>query len=435
MSQQDAQKLLHFIDNSPSPWHAALSTAMALEKNGFQRLDERDAFQLQVGGRYYVIRDGSSIIGFIVGEGDPVKHGFRLIGAHTDSPGLRVKPNAAHAKGPMVRLGVEVYGGPILATFTDRDLGLAGRVVVKNGPAPTDIDTRLIHFSKPLVRIPNVAIHLNPEVNEKGLKLDRHEELPMMLSVLQQDLPAQQQFRALIANQIEVEADTILSWELQVFDTQPGCFFGPNNQFIANGQLDNLASCHAGLVALLDEAVRHPKSTHLIAFFDHEEVGSQSSKGANGCFLPDILERIGFALSLNGENQKRAYANSFIISADMAHAYHPNYQKLYDDEHQVVLNAGPVIKINAGQRYTSESVSEARFVRLCEQAEVPYQKYVHRTNLRCGSTIGPAIAAQLGIRSVDVGNPLWSMHSARESAGTFDHHYMIRVMTEFFADG
>ncbi len=434
MSQQHAQKLLDFIDNSPSPWHAAMSTAMALEKKCFQRLDERDAWKLAAGGRYYVVRDGSSIIGFIIGDGDPIKHGFRIIGAHTDSPGLRVKPNAAYTDGLMVRLGVEVYGGPILATFTDRDLGLAGRIVVKTGPAPTDIDTQLIHFDKPLVRIPNLAIHLNREVNEKGLKLDRQEELPMMLSVLQEDLPAQQQFSAIIADKIDIEADAILSWELHVFDTQPGSFFGPDDQFIANGQLDNLASCHAGLCALLDEAVLDPKTTNLIAYFDHEEVGSQSSKGAGGSFLPDILDRICFALNLDRESQKRANANSFLLSADMAHAYHPNYKKFYDGEHKVVINSGPVIKINSNQRYTSESVSEALFARLCEQAEVPYQKYVHRTNLPCGSTIGPQIAAQLGIRSVDVGNPLWSMHSARESAGTLDHHYMIRVMTGFFAN-
>jgi len=433
MSQPQAQMLLNFIDNSPSPWHVAISIAKELEIQDFQCLDERDAWKLEAGGRYYVVRDGSSIIGFVVGNGDPIQQGFRMIGAHTDSPGLRVKPYAPYTKGPMVRLGVEVYGGPILATFTDRDLSLAGRVVVKTGKAPTDIETKLIHFEKPLVRIPNLPIHINRDVNERGLKLERQEQLPMMLSVLQEGLPAQRQFRALIADKIGVEANTILSWELQVFDTQPGGFFGPDEQFIANGQLDNLASCHAGLYALLDEVALHPKSTNLIAFFDHEEVGSQSSKGAGGSFLADVLERINLAMNLEREDQKRAYANSFLLSADMAHAYHPNYKKFYDEEHKVIINGGPVIKINANQRYTSDSVSEAIFIQLCEQAQVPYQKYVHRTNLPCGSTIGPQIAAQLGVRSVDVGNPMWSMHSARESAGSQDHDYMIRVMTGFFS--
>ena len=433
MSQPQAQMLLNFIDNSPSPWHVAISTTKKLEIQDFQCLDERDAWKLEAGGRYYVVRDGSSIIGFVVGNGDPIQQGFRMIGAHTDSPGLRVKPYAPYTKGPMVRLGVEVYGGPILATFTDRDLSLAGRVVVKTGKAPTDIETKLIHFEKPLVRIPNLPIHINRDVNERGLKLERQEQLPMMLSVLQEGLPAQRQFRALIADKIGVEANTILSWELQVFDTQPGGFFGPDEQFIANGQLDNLASCHAGLYALLDEVALHPKSTNLIAFFDHEEVGSQSSKGAGGSFLADVLERINLAMNLEREDQKRAYANSFLLSADMAHAYHPNYKKFYDEEHKVIINGGPVIKINANQRYTSDSVSEAIFIQLCEQAQVPYQKYVHRTNLPCGSTIGPQIAAQLGVRSVDVGNPMWSMHSARESAGSQDHDYMIRVMTGFFS--
>jgi aspartyl aminopeptidase len=433
MTQSQAQWLLNFIDNSPSPWHVANSTAKELEKQNFQRLDEREAWKLTVGGRYYVVRDGSSIIGFVIGDGALIQSGFRIIGAHTDSPGLRVKPYAPYTKGPMVRLGVEVYGGPILATFTDRDLSLAGRVVIKTGVASTDIETKLIHFEKPLVRIPNLPIHINREVNEKGLKLERQEQLPMILSVLQDGLPAQRQFRTLIAEKIGVEAKAILSWELHVFDTQPGSFFGPDEQFIANGQLDNLASCHAGLSALLDEVALHPKSTNLIAFFDHEEVGSKSSKGAGGSFLADILERISLAMNLDREEQKRAYANSFLLSADMAHAYHPNYKKFYDEEHQVIMNKGPVIKINANQRYTSDSVSEAIFIQLCEQAQVPYQKYVHRTNLPCGSTIGPQIAAQLGIRSIDVGNPMWSMHSARESAGSQDHEYMIRVMTGFFS--
>jgi aspartyl aminopeptidase len=431
--KQTAKKLLQFIDNSPSPWHATATTIMELEQKKFQRLDERDAWNLEPGGRYYVVRDGSSIIGFIVGCGDLTQDGFRIIGAHTDSPGLRIKPNAAHNCGSMVRLGVEVYGGPILATFTDRDLGMAGRVVIKTGSALTDIDTQLIHFNKSLIRLPNLAIHLNQEVNKNGLKLDRQKELPMILSVLQENLLPQQQFLAIIADKIKVEPEAILSWELQVFDTQPGSFFGHEDQFIANGQLDNLASCHAGLCALLDDTVANPKATNMIAYFDHEEVGSQSSKGAGGSFLPDVLERISFAMNKTHESQKRAYANSFLLSADMAHAYHPNYPKAYDNEHKILINAGPVIKKNANQRYSSESVSEALFAKICEQAEVPYQKYVHHANIPCGSTIGPITAAKLGIRSVDVGNPLWSMHSARESAGTLDHEYMIRAMTVFFA--
>lgn len=434
MNQQpQAQQLLNFIDSSPSPWHVVSSIIKELEKQDFHCLKEREAWNLEAGGRYYVVRDGSSLIGFVVGEGDLIESGVRMIGAHTDSPGLRVKPYAPYSKGPMVRLGVEVYGGPILATFADRDLSLAGRVVVKMGTGPMDIEAKLIHFEKPLVRIPNIPIHINRDVNERGLKLERQEQLPMMLSVLQEGLPAQRLFRTLIADKITVETKAILSWELQVFDTQPGSFFGPDEQFIANGQLDNLASCHAGLFALLNEEALHSESTNMIAFFDHEEVGSQSSKGAGGSFLADILERISIAMNLDREEQKRVYANSFLLSADMAHAYHPNYKKFYDEEHKVMLNGGPVIKINANQRYTSESISEAIFIQLCEQAGVPYQKYVHRTNLPCGSTIGPQIAAQLGIRSVDIGNSMWSMHSARESAGSFDHDYMIQVMSHFFS--
>lgn len=429
MNKQHAKKLLNFIDNSPSPWHAVRTMTKMLKAKSFQRLHEQQAWKLEAGGRYYVIRDDSSLIGFVIGNVALPEHGFRIIGAHTDSPGLRIKPNAAHTVGLINRLGVEVYGSPILASFADRDLGIAGRVVTK------DIETHLVHFDNSLIRLPNLAIHMNRDVNRNGLKFDFQKELPLILSVFQKNLPAQKQFRALLADKIGRPADEILSWELQVFDTQAGNFFGLNDEFIANGQLDNLASCHAGISALLSDTVLQSKtSTKVIAYFDHEEVGSQSYKGADGNFLSDVLERIGLAMNLNAESQKIAYANSFMISADMTHAYNPNYKEFYDDQHQVIINGGPAIKINSNMRYSSESVSEALFARLCEQVKVPYQYYVHRNNLPCGSTIGPISAANLGIRSIDVGNPMWAMHSARESAGTLDHYYMIKVMTGFFVD-
>ncbi|MBI2380938.1 MAG: M18 family aminopeptidase [Gammaproteobacteria bacterium] len=432
MSHQAAQALLTFIDQSPSPWHAVANLASRLDSQGFTELRESEAWALKAGARHYVVRDQSSIIAFVVGDGALEQHGFRIIGAHTDSPGLRVKPNAPHTAGPMVRLGVEVYGGPILATFTDRDLSLAGRVSLRSGPCAFDVASRLVHFEQPLVRIPNLAIHMNRAVNDEGLKLHKQRELPMMLSVVESQLPAAQGFNRLLAEQLGVDGKDILAFELAVCDTQKGAFFGPNREFFANSQLDNLASCHAGTEALLDSLTQDAAATRVIAFFDHEEVGSTSHKGADSSFLEDCLERIALAAGLMRGAYKQALAQSYLLSADMAHAYHPNYAEYYDAEHQAVLNQGPVIKHNHNVRYATDGLSAAFFLRLCELAEVPCQKYVHRNDIPCGSTIGPLAGAGLGLRAVDVGNPMWSMHSLRESAGTFDHGYMIKAMRQFF---
>lgn len=432
MSHAQAQALLDYIDASPSPWHAVAKLETRLQAQGFTELKESEAWSLKAGGWHYVVRDQSSIIAFAVGGGPLERHGFRIVGAHTDSPGLRVKPNAPHNAGPMLRLGVEIYGGPILATFTDRDLSLAGRVSLRTGAGVHDIESRLVRFPQALVRIPNLAIHMNRAVNDEGLKLHKQRETPMMLSVVQDQLPAGARFQTLLAEQLQAEAKNILAWELAVYDTQKGAFFGPEREFYADSQLDNLASCHAGSEALLSSLSEDAAATRLIAFFDHEEIGSTSHKGADSSFLEDVLERIALGQDLSRASYKQALAASYLLSADMAHAYHPNYAEYYDAEHQAVLNQGPVIKHNHNVRYATDGLSAAFFLRLCEQAGVPCQKYIHRNDLPCGSTIGPLAASGLGLRAVDVGNPMWSMHSIRESAGTHDHGYMIKAMTQFF---
>lgn len=429
-AQNYARDLLDFIDASPSPWHAVGSMEKQLQEFQFEKLNETNEWILQPGGRYYVIRDDSSIILFVQGQKPVVETGFKIIGAHTDSPGLRVKPNAAHIAGGMIRVGVEVYGGPILATFTDRDLSMAGRISFLSDH--DSIETRLLRFDQPLLRLPNAAIHMNRKVNEDGLKLEKQNELPLLLSVLVEEQIPADYFMKLLQEQSGAGTDKILSWELNVYDTQKGRFWGAENEFIANSQLDNLASCNAGLTALLDENSLNSESTLVCAFFDHEEIGSESIKGADSSFLPDVLERIVLASSNGREEFQRALARSFMISADMAHAYQPNFPSFYEPEHQVLVNKGPVIKVNAKQRYATESVSEAMFANWCNQAGVPYQKYTHRTNIPCGSTIGPMTSARLGIRSVDVGNPMWAMHSVRESAGVLDHEYLIRTFRCFF---
>lgn len=422
-----AQDLLNFIDASPSPWHVVETAKQQLLAQGFSSLSEADPWQLKAGAKYFVTRNDASIIAFILGSEDLVESGFRIVGAHTDSPGLRLKPQAAFGGDGLVRIGVEVYGGPILATFTDRDLSIAGRVMVRTASGH---ETKLIKFEDTLMRLPNLAIHMNREVNDKGLKLDKQKELPLIFGESASGFEADQQFLAHIAKALKVEVHHILSFELNVFDTQKGAFWGAEQAYIANSQLDNLASCHAALTAML--ASHNSATTNICALFDHEEVGSESASGASGSFLNDTISRIAIATGLNAEDKQRALAQSFFVSADMAHAYHPNHPGAYEPCHHVMVNHGPVIKTNANQRYSTNADTAARFMTLCEKANVPFQQYAHRTDLGCGSTIGPIVAAQLGIASVDVGAPMWAMHSVRESAGVLDHSYMVAVLSALY---
>lgn len=424
---QLALDLLTFIDSSPSPWHAVATSKQRLLNHGFTELSEAERWTLEAGRAYFVSRGGASIIAFVLGSAPLADHGFRMVGAHTDSPGLRLKPNAAYGSDGLIRIGVEVYGGPILATFTDRDLSVAGRVVIRTDHGH---ETRLLSFDQTVMRLPNLAIHMNREVNDKGLKLNKQTELPLIFGEHADGIAADRQFLEALAQRLGIDAESILTFELNVFDTQKGTLWGANQEFIADSQLDNLASCHAALTALT--RVKNPAATTVCALFDHEEVGSESATGASGSFLADTIKRIQFAQQQDAESQLRTLANSFFISADMAHAYHPNHAGAYEPCHHAQVNKGPVIKTNANQRYSTNAESAARFIALCEQAQVPYQQYAHRTDLGCGSTIGPIIASGLGINSVDVGAPMWAMHSIRESAGVLDHSYMTAVLDAFY---
>lgn len=423
-----AQQLLDFIDRSPSPWHAVDSTIAILQQYGFQVLSEKERWQLTAGERYYTVRDQSSIIAFVAGKQPPSESGYRIIGAHTDSPGLRIKPNPVQKRKEYLRLGVEVYGNPILATFADRDLALAGRVSIKNGDGPQAFESHLLRIDEAIVRLPNLAIHLNRGVNKEGLKFNAQEELPLIYSLADN---SGANFKGFIAERLQVDETAILAWELAIYDTQPGAFFGVNQQFISNSQLDNLASCHAALLALGTTLDRAYDATQIIAFFDHEEVGSCSAKGANGSFLKDLLQRISATLDDGTQAHHQAVANSYLLSADMAHAWHPNFTNRYEPEHLPIINGGPVIKSNSNQRYTTDAHTEALFIAICEAAQVPCQRFINHSNLACGSTIGPMSAAKTGIRSLDVGNPMWAMHSIRESAGAADHAHMIHAMAGF----
>ncbi len=423
--KEKALALIEYIDSSPSPWHAVASMEASLIAAGFVRLEEKDRWQCETGGRYYCVRGGSSLIAFVKGAGSLGETGFRIVGAHTDSPGLRVKPKPVLAGEGMARIAVEIYGGPILATFSDRDLSLAGRVALRGR------EMRLVRFDQPLVRLPNLPIHMNRDVNEQGLKYNKQNELPLVFGLLEEGGNAEADFRRLLADAAKCKAEDIMSWELAVYDVQKGCLWGANEEFIADSQLDNLGSTHAALIALISN--KKPEATCVAAFFDHEEVGSESANGASGSFISDMLARIGVQAGLDDEDRRRVMARSFFVSADMAHAYHPNFPNAYEPGHKVTVNKGPVIKTNSNQRYTTNAETAARFMGFCEQAKVPYQQYAHRSDLGCGSTIGPMVAAQLGVPGVDVGSPMWAMHSARESAGVKDHAYMIAALAAAFS--
>lgn len=432
--------LLNFIDSSPSPYHVVASIETKLQqfsKNHpnlaqWQRLDENQNWSLIQGGNYYVVRDDSSIILFSLGNKPLINTGFKIIAAHTDSPTLRLKPNAPTVSDGLLRLGVEIYGGPLLATFTDRDLSLAGRISYKTKQGL--VESCLVLFEQPLLRLPNLAIHLNRGVNDDGLKLQKQNELPLILTTLTEKQLPKEAFYQLLAQKAGIQPEQLLGYDLVIYDTQKGSFWGANNEFYADSQLDNLASCHAGLSALLNEQVLTCGNNLICAFFDHEEIGSESNKGADGSFLSSVLERISSVFNQDKQDYYQILANSFMISADMAHAYQPSFPLAYEIDHKVFVNQGVVIKSNANHRYSSDNISSAMFANWCQQVNVPYQYYVQRCDLGCGSTVGPMTAAKLGIRAVDVGNPMWAMHSIRESAGVFDHEYMIRVMSQFFKE-
>lgn len=427
-----AQALLDFIDASPSPWHAGEQIASVLQASSYRHLIEKEAWDADQLDAAYVQRGTSSVVAFRKGRRPLLETGFRIIAAHTDSPGLRVKPRGAHSSGGCVRLGVEVYGSPLLATWTDRDLSLAGRVHVRGQEKKTL--ERLVRFDVPLVRLPNLAIHMNRTANEEGLKLHRQHELPLLLG-LDQSMPAQHVFRNMLAEKSGVsDPADVLAFEMQVYDVQPGSFWGLDQAFIADSQLDNLVSCHAALQALLSNAGEIPDATSVVAFFDHEEIGSETPQGAAASFLGNVMERIGMACGFKGEDFHRILAQSHLVSVDMAHAWHPNFPDAYEPQHQVQVNAGPVIKSHASGSYLTDSSAEARFIDMLERHHIPWQRYIHRSNLACGSTVGPMLGARLGIHGLDIGSAMWAMHSARESAGARDQDWLIQALALFLGE-
>ncbi|MFI8481301.1 M18 family aminopeptidase [Pseudomonas sp. NPDC078700] len=418
------QGLIDFLKASPTPFHATTNLALHLEAAGYQRLDERDTWHTEAGGQYYVTRNDSAIIAFKVGKRPLTEAGIRLVGAHTDSPCLRVKPTPELQRHGFFQLGVEVYGGALLAPWFDRDLSLAGRVTFRRDGK---VESQLINFELPIAVIPNLAIHLNREANN-GWAINKQIEMPPILAQVAGTEPVD--FRALLASQLALEhslnADAVLDYELSFYDTQPAAVIGLNRDFIAGARLDNLLSCYAGLQALLSAG---DAETCVLVCTDHEEIGSSSACGADGPMLEQVLRRV----IPNDQDFVRSIQRSLLVSADNAHGIHPNYPDKHDENHGPKLNAGPVIKINSNQRYATNSETAGFFRHLCLENEVPVQSFVVRSDMACGSTIGPITASQLGVRTVDIGLPTFAMHSIRELAGSHDLAHLVTVLSAFYS--
>ncbi|MDH3280534.1 MAG: M18 family aminopeptidase [Gammaproteobacteria bacterium] len=412
--------LLDFLRRSPTPFHAVANMACELEKNGFQRLREADRWDLRPGERYYTERNGSSMVAFGL-PGDPVTDGIRMIGAHTDSPCLKIKPEPDITAHGYLQLGVEVYGGALLNPWFDRDLSIAGRLtyVDRNGA----LTHALIDFERPVAVIPSLAIHLDREANTSRA-VNAQNDLPPIVAV-----DNAQSFRSWLLERLKAQypdttADEVSDYELCLYDTQPAARVGMDDEFIAGARLDNLVSCYIGLRSLLDESGDRPG---LLICNDHEEVGSVSSIGAQGTFLKSIVERIAGSR----ETFTRVVDRSMLISADNAHGVHPNFADRHDKNHGPLLNGGPVIKINANQRYASNSETSGVFRHVCKQLDIPLQTFVIRSDMACGSTIGPLTASEVGVRTLDIGIPQFAMHSVRELCGTADIGHLYRALRGF----
>ncbi|OQX99464.1 MAG: M18 family aminopeptidase [Bacteroidetes bacterium 4572_117] len=424
-----ANDLIDYIDASPSPFHAVRNIKAALIKRGFKELLAENKWDLRRGSKYFISKNESSIIAFVTGMGNIEETGFRVVAAHTDSPSLKIKPAPEiYIKDKYLKLNTEVYGGAILHTWFDRPLSIAGRVSLKSNN-PLKPISKYLNVKSPIAIIPSVAIHLNREINQ-GQKIENQKVLMPLLAMIDKHFEKDAFLQNLIAAELKIDAADILDFDLNLTNYGKGMLIGLNNEFISSGKLDDLAMVHAGIQALIDS--KPTDATQVMVCFDNEEVGSLSKQGAGSPFLSNVLQRICQHFKNDFESFNRAIANSFLISADMAHAIHPNYQEKHDPINNPVINGGPVIKINANQKYTTDSDSSAVYEMLCRNANVPVQKYVNHSDIKGGSTLGSVSSGQLDFRSVDIGNPMLAMHSIRELGGVDDHYWVMKSFAEFY---
>ncbi|MEU9118520.1 M18 family aminopeptidase [Streptomyces sp. NPDC048506] len=430
--------LMSFLAASPSPYHAVANAAERLEKAGFRQVAEVDAWDGESGGKY-VLR-GGAIIAWYVPEGAGAATPFRIVGAHTDSPNLRVKPIPDTGTRGWRQIAVEIYGGTLLNTWLDRDLGLSGRVTLRGsasgdseksrGGAERSSTHRLVNVDRALLRVPQLAVHLDRAVNSEGLKLDKQRHMTPIWGLGE---VAEGDLIAFVAEEIGVPAADIKGWDLMVHSIEPPSYLGRDRELVAGPRMDNLLSVHAGTAALTAAAAAGSRLNHIpvLAAFDHEENGSQSDTGADGPLLGTVLERSVFARGGSYEDRARAFAGTICLSSDTGHAVHPNYSERHDPGHHPMPNGGPILKVNVNQRYATDGSGRAVFAEACERAGVPWQSFVSNNSMPCGTTIGPITAARHGIATVDIGVAILSMHSARELCGAEDPYLLANALTAF----
>ncbi len=423
-----ARSLMEFLDKSPVNFLAVKTVGSRLDDAGFMRLDPRESWKLEPGGKYYITKNSSAIFAFVVSTEGPAS-GFRIISAHSDSPCLRVKPNAEMiSDGGVVKLNVEVYGGPILYTWFDRPLSLAGRVVLRSDD-PLNPRTEIVRFDRPLLTIPHLAIHFNRAVNE-GNPLSKQKDMLPVIAIVREAAEKNNMLLRCVAEAVGCAMEDILDFDLSLFDTTPACLVGLDEEFLTSGRLDDLSMVHGAMTALLETS--STKQTRVMAIFDNEETGSGTKQGAASPVLMQLLRRIVTCLGGSEEDYLRSIDKSFMVSADNAHAYHPNYPEKYDPTNHPVVGGGPVIKINANCKYMTDAESAAVFKSICEKAGVPCQYFVNHSDVAGGSTLGNIFTSQLDIRGVDMGAAMWAMHSVRETSSSADHVAIIKAFTTFY---
>ena len=424
------KRLLDFLNASPVNFLAAKNIATYLEQAGYRRFDPQMPIgEVKAGDKLYVTKNDSSVYAFHIGLKSLAEAGFRMICAHCDSPTFRIKPNAEMTcEGGIVKLNTEVYGGPIMSTWFDRPLTIAGRVIVRSEDALSP-RTLLLHVKRPLLQISNLAIHFNRQVND-GVKLSKQKDMLPILGIVTSEMERGNLLMNIICKELNIQQKEILDFDLYLADATPACTFGVHDEFLSSGRLDDLSMCFAGLEAMI--ATENTDITKVLAIFDNEETGSQTKQGAGSPFLSMMLKRIALAQSGTEEAWYQAVERAFMISADNAHAWHPNYSEKYDPTNHPVLGRGPVIKFNAAQKYASDAVSAAVFAEICREAGVPCQRFVNHSDVAGGSTLGNILASSIPLRGVDMGNAILAMHSCRETGSTADHIYTVKAFTKFF---
>ncbi len=425
------KRLLDFLNASPVNFLAVRNIVKELEQAGYRRLDPREAIgEVKAGDKLFVTKNDSSVYAFHIGRKSLADAGFRMICAHCDSPTFRIKPNAEMTcEGGIVKLNTEVYGGPIMSTWFDRPLTIAGRVIVRSDDE-LNPKTLLLHVRRPLLQISNLAIHFNRQVND-GVKLSKQKDMLPILGIVTDKLECGNLLMNVICSELNIKPEEILDFDLYLADATPACTFGVHDEFLSSGRLDDLSMCFAGLEALL--ATPDTGTTKVLAIFDNEETGSQTKQGAGSPFLSMMLKRIALAQNGTTEAFFQAVERAFMISADNAHAWHPNYSEKYDPTNHPVLGGGPVIKFNAAQKYASDAVSAAVFSELCRKAGVPCQRFVNHSDVAGGSTLGNILASSIPLRGVDMGNAILAMHSCRETGSVADHLYTVKAFSQFFS--